>query len=93
MKFLKSALFAAALVGGAMTVGAAGAAPALDSGVSAPGVTQEVRLVCNEWGRCWRTGPRWNRGYGYGYRRHRHWDGGPRRWGPPRQRFYGGERW
>ena len=40
---------------------------------------EQVRLVCNEWGRCWRTGPRYYRygyygprryygpGYGYGY--------------------------
>lgn len=36
-------------------------APAIDNGV------ENVRLVCNEWGRCWRTrGPRY--GYGYGYR-------------------------
>ncbi len=36
-------------------------APAIDNGV------ENVRLVCNEWGRCWRVrGPRY--GYGYGYR-------------------------
>lgn len=40
---------------------------------------EQVRLVCNQWGRCWRTGPRYYRygyygprrfygpGYGYGY--------------------------
>jgi hypothetical protein len=48
-------------------------APAIDNGV------ENVRLVCNEWGRCWRVrGPRYGyRGsygyyapdYGYGYRR------------------------
>ncbi|WP_343213063.1 hypothetical protein [Afipia sp. P52-10] len=47
--------------------------PAIDNGV------ENVRLVCNEWGRCWRErGPRYGyRGsygyyapdYGYGYRR------------------------
>ena len=30
--------------------------------VAAP--IEQVRLVCNQWGRCWRTGPRY---YGYGY--------------------------
>jgi len=32
---------------------------------------QDVRLVCNRWGRCWRTGryygPRYRPYYGYGY--------------------------
>ena len=50
---------------------------------------EQVRLVCNEWGRCWRTGPRY---YRYGYY-------GPRRfYGPgygygyygPRYGYYGG---
>lgn len=47
---------------------------------------EAVRLVCNEWGRCYRVrGPRYYGGYGYGpsygyagpgyYRRHYH--GGP----------------
>ena len=38
--------------------------------------TQQVRLVCNQYGRCFRTGPRYYRSYyaprryygGYGYR-------------------------
>ena len=38
---------------------------------------EQVRLVCNEWGRCWRTGPRY---YRYGY--------GPRYYGP-RYGYYG----
>ena len=47
----------------AMPVGNLGAN--LDAGVS--GDMQQVRLVCNRWGRCWRTGPRYYR-YGYGPR-------------------------
>ena len=89
MKILKPALVAAALIGGGFAASGASAAPAIDPGVAAPGLTQDVRIVCNEWGRCWRTRPRW-RGYGvygppawapaYGYRngprwrhRHRNW--------------------
>ena len=52
---------------------------------------EQVRLVCDEWGRCWRTGPRY---YRYGYY-------GPRYYGPgygypgygyygPRYGYYGG---
>jgi hypothetical protein len=44
-------------------------------------MVDEVRLVCNEWGRCWRTGPRY--GYGYGY-------GGPRRFYGQAPGYYGG---
>lgn len=41
---------------------------AVQSGVQ----PENVRLVCNRWGRCWHVG-----GWGYGPRwRHRHW----RRW-------------
>ena len=35
-------------------------------------------LVCNEWGRCWRTGPRY---YRYGYY-------GPRHYYGPRYGYY-----
>lgn len=82
MKIFKSALVAAALLGGGFVASAASAAPAFDSGVAAPALTENVRVVCNEWGRCWRVRPR---GYGYGYYR------GPRRYGPP-PRLYG-PRW
>lgn len=51
---------------------------------------EQVRLVCDRWGRCWRTGPRF---YRHGYY-------GPRRyWGPgygyygPRYGYYGGPRY
>ena len=44
----------------AFGTGSASAFPAAPLGrVASP--VEQVRLVCNEWGRCWRTGPR----YGY----------------------------
>jgi hypothetical protein len=51
---------------------------------TASSMIDEVRLVCNEWGRCWRTGPRF--GYGYGGSR-RFYGRGYYGSGP---RFYGG---
>jgi hypothetical protein len=49
----------------------------------APGASsniEQVRLVCNRWGHCWRTGPSygyraygWDRGYHRGWRHHRNW--------------------
>jgi hypothetical protein len=72
----------------AFGIGSASAFPAAPLGQVASPVEQ-VRLVCNEWGRCWRTGPRY---YRYGYY-------GPRRYGyygpgygyyRPRYGYYGG---
>jgi hypothetical protein len=70
-----AALFAA---GGAQALPLVPTAPVVDDGV------ENVRLVCNEWGRCWQTrGPRYHyRGYDsynyYGPRyRHRHYGYGP----------------
>jgi hypothetical protein len=40
---------------------------------------EKAAVVCNQWGRCWRTGPRY---YRYGY--------GPRRYYGPRYGYYGG---
>lgn len=78
MNILKSAVVAAALLGGAFAASGANAAPAFDGAVAGPGLTQEVRLVCDEWGRCWRTPPR---------RHYRpHYYGPPRFVGPPRYR-------
>lgn len=48
------------------TVGLAATASAMPVGKIAPGAStqvEQVRLVCNRFGRCWRTG-----GYAYGYR-------------------------
>ncbi len=73
---LKFALIGLAALGGAAL--SAGAASAMPAGpASSAGVNpdvEQVRLVCNQWGRCWRTGPVFVRpygygGYGYGYRR------------------------
>ena len=74
------AIAAAALATG-LTVSAS-AMPIQKLGTEATGVTvDQVRLVCNRWGRCWHV-PGWRRGYyGYGYRHpgwryhrwHRHW--------------------
>ena len=78
--------------GAAMSVSPASAAPMVDpfvagsSQTTAPNV-EKARIVCNAWGRCWRTGPRYYRPRYYrpryyrprfygrpGYRRHyRRW--------------------
>lgn len=60
-KFLLIAIAALGLGLGAPAV--ASAAPAmqgegLKAAVSDITDTTQVRLVCNRWGRCWRTGPR-----------------------------------
>jgi hypothetical protein len=78
MSTIKLAFAAAAL-----TVGLAASASAMPVGKlgqgaanSAANQVEQVRLVCNRWGRCWRTGPYY--GYGYGYRSYG-WDRGYRR--------------
>jgi len=91
----------------AMTLFSASSAIAAPLGItkSQPAVStmvDEVRLVCNEWGRCWRTGPRYGyyggprRFYGHppGYYRGgpRFYHGGYRR-GPSVQFNLGGPRW
>lgn len=69
-----AALFVA---GGAQAAPLVPATSVVDDGI------EKVRLVCNEWGRCWRTGgPRYYRDTynyyepSYGYRRH-HYGYGP----------------
>ena len=78
----------ALLVGSAISAAPAAAAPMMDPFVSGSAQTEtqnveKARIVCNAWGRCWRTRPRvyaprfyygrpaYRRGYGYrrGYRR------------------------
>ncbi len=62
-------------IGVALSLGA-GAASALpvDTSLAVKTVVQpeQVRLVCNRWGRCWHV---YGGGYHYGYHRHwhRHW--------------------
>jgi hypothetical protein len=51
--------------------------------------TEQVRLVCDEYGRCFRTrGPRYSRGYGYGGGYDRGYRGYDR--GYERRGYYGG---
>ncbi|HRY03464.1 MAG: hypothetical protein KDJ20_09000 [Hyphomicrobiales bacterium] len=93
-KFKLVLAFCGALIAGgaAMSVSSASAAPMVDPFVAgstqttAPNV-EKARIVCNAWGRCWRTGPRYYRPRYYrpryyrprfygrpGYRRHyRRW--------------------
>ena len=72
---------------------AASAFPVAPIGATASPVEQ-ARVVCNRWGRCWNTGPRYHR-YGY-YGPRRHWPGyyggyygGPYAYGGP-YGYYGG---
>lgn len=93
--FMKFAVAAALSLGGLGLAGsAASAAPMIDSGLTTNVQTgagvEKARIVCDAWGRCWRTRPRYYapyyappRFYGgprYGnrhhYRPHRH----HRRW-------------
>ena len=73
---LKIMVAAAALAVGLTTTATAMPLDKL-TGLSANTIeTEQVRLVCNRWGRCWRTGYRaYGYGYGGGWRRHHH-----RRW-------------
>src|SRR3989440_12771759 len=60
---MKIPLALAAVLSLSVLGGSASAFPVAPiSQVAAP--IEQVRLVCNQWGRCWRTGPRY---YGYGY--------------------------
>jgi hypothetical protein len=66
MNAFKLTVAAAALTTGIGLAVPASAMPIqkLDIGITAPEVDQ-VRLVCNRWGRCWRTGGWGYRGYGW----------------------------
>jgi hypothetical protein len=84
MKLKLAVIGLVALGGAAFSAGSASAMPiGLASGADIASNVEQVRLVCNRWGRCWRTGPVFVRpygyGYGYGYRR-RGYYGGYRRW-------------
>ena len=82
MNIIKLTLAAATL-----TIGIAASASALPvdklSTIAVDGIqADQVRLVCNRYGRCWRTGYPVYRGYGYrryGYRGYGY-RGGYRRW-------------
>jgi hypothetical protein len=71
-----------ALLAGTMafSAGQASAMPALDHGLAnaQSAQTEQVRWVCNPWGRCWwRPGPYWG---GYGFYRPRPWGWGGWGW-------------
>jgi hypothetical protein len=77
---LKIGLVAASLFGAIMASPAASAMP-IAPAPAAPQVSdvEQVRMVCNQWGRCW-----WQPNYAYGY--------GAGYYGPPRYyapRYYG----
>jgi hypothetical protein len=62
---MKIPLGLAAILSVSVLGGSASAFPVAPiSQVAVP--TEQVRLVCNQWGRCWRTGPSY---YRYGYSR------------------------
>ena len=68
--------------GGLLTLAAtsSSAMPVSNLGAAVSSDVEQARVVCNRWGRCWRTGPRYGyyapryhrpyayRPYGYGYR-------------------------
>jgi hypothetical protein len=86
-----------ALGGIAMGAGSASAMPngLAGAGAEHAGIAEQVRLVCDQYGRCWRRpnygygGPRY---YGGGPRFYGGY-GGPRRGGWGRGYGYGGGRW
>ena len=80
---MRRTLVALAALAGAslLTSGAASAFTAAPIG-DAMSPIEQVRLVCNEWGRCWRTGPRYYRSGYYGPRRYEY--------DAPRYGYYGG---
>jgi hypothetical protein len=78
----------AALGGAALSAGTASAMPlGLATNADLASNVEQVRLVCNAYGRCFRTAPRFygyrgpvvRYGYGYGGGYHRGWHHG-RRW-------------
>ncbi len=66
MKHLKLTLFASAAIGLA-TIVSASAAPAGITPALNESSTQNVRLVCDQWGRCYQTRRNRNRHYNYRY--------------------------
>jgi hypothetical protein len=90
MKF-KIGLVAAAMFGALAASPGASAMPIAPAPVT-PQVSDvdQVRTVCNAWGRCW-----WRPDYGYGYGYGQGYYGPPRVYGPRyyRPRYYGYRRW
>jgi len=69
MQHVKTALAAAVLSLGLAVSATAMPVQRLSTELATPHVDQ-VRLVCNRWGRCWHV-----HGYGYGYGWHHGWYG------------------
>ncbi len=83
MKLKYAVIGLVALGGAALSAGSASAMPiGLATNADIASNIDQVRLVCNAYGRCWRVpghaygyyggGPRVPYGYGGGYRRHEH---------------------
>jgi len=91
MQLLKTTIAAAALSVGLAVSASAMPVPRLSTDMVTPQVDQ-VRIVCDRWGRCWRTGWGWRRHWGWhpGWRRSYAWHPGwHRRWHPG----WGWRRW
>lgn len=68
MKLTYALVGLAALGGAVLSAGTASAMPiGLATNADIASNVEQVRLVCDAYGRCFRTGPRYY-GYGYGYR-------------------------
>jgi hypothetical protein len=96
MKIKAALIGLAAAAGLALSTGAASAA--MPSGLPASGVAakaDQVRWVCNAWGRCWWR-PNYYGGYGYYgggprfYGGRGYYGGGPRFYGGGGRGYYGG---
>jgi hypothetical protein len=85
MKAKMVLLACAATVGLAMASGAASAMPNGMTGIKSDSSAEQVRWVCNPWGRCWRQ-PNYYGAYGY-------YGGGPRFYGPRWGGRRGWRRW
>lgn len=62
---MRYAMLATLAAAGTIVTSAASAMPLsnLSASVQSDEAIQQVRLVCDDWGRCWRTGPRRHFGY------------------------------
>jgi hypothetical protein len=78
---------AAALAALGMTSASAMPAAGLNRATNEVANTEQVRLVCNEWGRCWHRPDYFYGGPAFYY------GGGPRFYGGPRYGWRGGPGW
>ena len=93
MRKVTFAILGLAALGAVATASTAVSAMPIPSFAIPSSNAEQVRYVCNEWGRCWWR-PDYNRpygyGYGYGYRYRRDDDDGPRYYRRPYD-YYGGQ--